>query len=449
MNKNWKENKIKHFNLSEQYASEYDENYAQSNYATGSYMEYELSTIQRFAKEAPSNYLALDLGCGTGRDSFLLTKFFEQVIGYDFSPNMIKTANYNKLSKQIGNVSFYVSDIEDGLAEIQDGSVPFVNTAFGMGSFVSDIQKLCAEIKRVLMPQGVSIFSFYNSDALVNNLNLEWRPAISAILDPENDCLNVDINGNIHTIAAKSYNVKEIRKKLEGFFSILEITTFPTLSALFPTKLFENDTARNLCKNVDQILSNNLDIAAGPYIIVICRKTGSLKKERELKGYEKFLYMLRNHKIKSFIKEHEPAKNMQDIFKILGGVPHDTMITSMLISIQIDKMGDKYKHYLIGLPADRKLDFGKLATFLRVNRKNIKQTDMGLVEELTGFIPGSIPPFAMPKKIPVIIDHRLLSKDFLWCGTGKVTESIKIATKDLRKMSNCVDADISKPRDII
>ncbi|MDZ7719421.1 MAG: class I SAM-dependent methyltransferase [Balneolaceae bacterium] len=71
----------------------------------GSYMKYELDVLKKYSNELKINSIALDLGCGTGRDSFFLSKHFEQVYGYEFSL-MILNANKNKIKHNVGNVSF-------------------------------------------------------------------------------------------------------------------------------------------------------------------------------------------------------------------------------------------------------------------------------------------------------------------------------------------------------
>ena len=75
----WQQGKEAHRTLSEAVAERYDQMYESANFATGSYMQFEVDTIQRLVPQAPSHAVAADLGCGTGRDTFLLAKHFGQV----------------------------------------------------------------------------------------------------------------------------------------------------------------------------------------------------------------------------------------------------------------------------------------------------------------------------------------------------------------------------------
>jgi ubiquinone/menaquinone biosynthesis C-methylase UbiE len=52
---------------------------------------------------------ALDIGCGTGEFSRLLSKRFEEVIATDLSPNMIEVAKQR--SRQFSNIDFQVADV--------------------------------------------------------------------------------------------------------------------------------------------------------------------------------------------------------------------------------------------------------------------------------------------------------------------------------------------------
>jgi prolyl-tRNA editing enzyme YbaK/EbsC (Cys-tRNA(Pro) deacylase)/ubiquinone/menaquinone biosynthesis C-methylase UbiE len=451
---NWEKHKNEHLKLSAAAADKYDEIYEELNFATGSYMKYELEVLNKYSNVLKINSTALDLGCGTGRDSFFLSKHFEQVYGYDFSPEMILNANKNKIRRNIGNVSFEVLDIEERELPWDKSTIPFINTAFGMGSFIEHIEQLFREIRRVLTPGGICVLSFYNSDALVNQLNLEWKPALAARVVENEDCLEVEFENNKFRIAAKAYSPTEIKKKITQSFgeqNLLQITTFPTLSALFPQSLFNNEKARELCTNVDKLLSTNLDIAAGPYIIAVCKKGGKTKTKNKLKGYANVLSLLSRHNINTStkIKEHKPVKTMADVREVLD-VDVSSMIKSVLVTTVNDTNESDLSHlyqnlFLIGVPANRKVDFGRVSTILNVSRNDLKMANQIQVEEITGFQVGSIPPFGLPKNVPVLLDTSFLELNEIWCGTGKSTESLRLTLEELKALSNPTFNEVSKP----
>lgn len=449
----WKSLKAEHVRLSAAAADKYDELYENANFATGSYMRYELETVRRFAAQSPTRAVAVDLGCGTGRDSFYLAKQFDQVFGYDISPEMVLNANRNKLRGHVGNVSFEVLDVEEHSLPWGDNTVPFVNTAFGMASFVHHIETLFREVRRVLMPGGLAIFSFYNSEALVNKIQLQWKPALAARVVPGEDCLEVNFEGVSYKIAAKAYAVKDVQTRIQGAFgrnNLLEISTFPTLSALFPNELFGNEATRDLCTRVDNLLATNLDVAAGPYIVAVCKKSGRHTPPAFIKGYAAVLGLLQQHHINATqrIKAHEPVRTMEDVQQILEIGP-ERMIKSILICSKSGEEDQVQSHnlFLVGVTADRKVDFGEIARYLRVHRSEVSMATQLQVEEITGFEIGSIPPFGLPRNIPIILDASINSLGEVWCGTGKSTESIRLTLNELKVLTNATFHQISKPRE--
>ena len=444
----WTEGRAQHLKLSEAAASRYDELYADSNFATGSYMRYEIDTIKRWASRAPDHEFAIDLGCGTGRDSFVLAKHFDQVMACDFSKAMIEVATTNKLARAQGNVAFQVRDVEKGLLDLRPHSAALVNSAFGMGSFIENLEPFFREVKRLLKPGGIALFSFYNRNALVNSLELQWRPALAARADPVHEVLHVEFEGDSYDIAARAYTVEDVHRKLSGVFEVLELTTFPTLSALFPQDLFEHESARKLCTSVDELLAGNLDIGAGPYIVAVVRRPGHRQKEPVPEGYERVLALLRRHNITPDLRHHSPVRTMAEALDQLSSedITAADMLKSMVVAA-LDESRDLAhpKLYLFGLPADRKLDFSNVAKYLGgVSRRSLRAATQSEVEELTGFTVGSIPPFGLPSNVPVILDRRLADKQFIWCGTGRPTESLRISVDDLQLVSGFTVADISK-----
>lgn len=277
MNTDWLKGKSTHLQLSEKVAGLYDSKYGNENFSTKLYMDYELGVIDKAVKLLPpdNTNIAIDLGCGTGRDTLHFCESFHKVIGFDFSLSMIKMANKNRLKVGAKNVNFVQKDIDkNGLKEIDNNSVSFVNAGFGMGSFIKDISPFVKSVYRILMPKGIFTVSFYNSDALVNQVfkELEWEPCLSARFTDTNDSLNVVFQGNKFNIAAKAYSAQECIDLLSQHFEIVELSTFPTISSLLPNSLFRNSKIKDIFKRVDYLIRFDKKIPAGPYIIVVCKK---------------------------------------------------------------------------------------------------------------------------------------------------------------------------------
>jgi SAM-dependent methyltransferase len=265
----WAELKQSHKDLSAAAASTYDELYETSNHATGIYMRYEEDLIARTTGSLTETGTALVLGSGTGRESFALAPRFERVFGLDFSPEMTEQALLNRMRNGLKNVEFLTLDVEQDPLPFPDRSVDFINSSFGMGSFVLNPAGFFMEIKRVLKPGGKVIFSFYNSQAFVNQLELGWAPAISSRLNHQEEALEVQFNGKTFLIPVVAYSIPEIEKELGRFFEIVSLSTFPSISSIFPQQFFSNDRIRKLCLEADLLLADNLELAGGPFIVAV------------------------------------------------------------------------------------------------------------------------------------------------------------------------------------
>lgn len=433
----WEAGKRSHLELSELAAAQYDELYEAANFATGSYMQYELDRLQVATRMAPDRRIALDFGCGTGRHSFDLARSFDQVYGYDLSPSMIDMCERNKFERGVGNVSFEVADIEEGLRQLPDAFASLISCSFGMASFVENIDDLLRTVRRLLMPGGVVACSWYNESALVNQLNLEWRPALAARIVPGERLLRVDFPGQQLLISAVAYSVPFIRERLQRNFQTVDVSTYPTLTALLPQSVFEHEQARDLCQHVDSILADNLQIGAGPYIFAIAKMQDRRKNTRQhVTGYRRVLDLFEAHRIEPRLVSHAPVRNMEDVQRELPQVSPSAMVKSILVArrrAEEDRRADKL--FLFAIPADQRLDFAKVARLLQTSRANIHLATPEQLEERTGFAIGAIPPFGMPRSVPIYLDRSLVGQREIWTGTGKSTESMRLTIEELRQLS--------------
>lgn len=110
----------------------------------------------------------LDLGCGTGRDSYLISKLVGErgrVIGVDMTPSQLEVANRHRdyHAKAFGhahsNTEFLAGDLADlGVLGIADDSVDLVVSNCVL-NLVPDKRQAFAEIMRVLKPGGELYFA--------------------------------------------------------------------------------------------------------------------------------------------------------------------------------------------------------------------------------------------------------------------------------------------------
>ncbi|XP_076041349.1 putative methyltransferase DDB_G0268948 isoform X2 [Oratosquilla oratoria] len=111
-----------------------------------SLVNYILSFLQEKCKGPMNN--AIDVGCGSGQSTRVLSSHFKNVVGFDISEAQVAEAN--KLEK-LANVSYKVNRAEKLPCETQ--SVQLVNA--GQACHWFDLSKFFIEADRVLVPGGV------------------------------------------------------------------------------------------------------------------------------------------------------------------------------------------------------------------------------------------------------------------------------------------------------
>jgi ubiquinone/menaquinone biosynthesis C-methylase UbiE/prolyl-tRNA editing enzyme YbaK/EbsC (Cys-tRNA(Pro) deacylase) len=431
----WDEGKNAHLKLSGVAAASY-KGYAICNAATRAYMRFEESTIASESVALARRVRALDLGCGEGRISFVLAKYFTEVVGFDMSPEMILTADDERLKNAHGNVRFIVGDLENELlSRIDSSSVDLVAASFGMGSFVAEPEMLLRDVLRVLRPGGVFITSYYNTNSLSNMLTLPegWEPSLAARVDGySRHGLVVTFGGEEFDISARSYTPDEIYHLMVADFQKLRILTYPSISAVLPSAVTSQPGAMAICEQVDSVLAETTDLGVGAYIVAIAQKFGDCEEETDLKGYARLLRLLQIHNIAPRVVEHSPLTTMADAERELGELrPH--ALKSVLFRI-MSRRADLTCFVLCVTEAGSRVDSDKLASLLDVETSHVELASRTECENATGFKVGALTPIGMPKDVPVIFDRALANfapATIVWCGSGKRTESFAMPIADL------------------
>lgn len=125
--------------------------------------------------------LALDFGCGIGRLSRALTRYFSRVVGLDSSPYMIEQAQslHHERREQI---EFYVNT-ENDLSLFESDHFSCIYSSFVLQFIPKPLSLLyLVEFLRVLKPGGRLIFQLPTKD--VRSLSL-WRKAYLSLKIPE------------------------------------------------------------------------------------------------------------------------------------------------------------------------------------------------------------------------------------------------------------------------
>ena len=99
--------------------------------------------------------------------------------------------------------------------------------------------------------------------------------------------------------------------------------------------------------------------------------------------------------------------------------------------------------YLALLPANKNLDFKKLAKVLNVDVKKISIPKEKVMSEKFKVKPGAISAFGSLHKIPVVVDTSLTKVKEAVFSSGSFVESIKMKVKDYLTLENPVMGNFS------
>jgi len=118
-----------------------------------------------FNKYFEKDKMILDIGCGTGRTTFSLYEMgYKNIVGLDLSEYMLTAAR--KISKKKGyNIKFIQGDVKE--LDFKDNSLDYALFSFnGIMQIPKKVNRIKAlkEIRRVLKPNGIFIFTTHDRD---------------------------------------------------------------------------------------------------------------------------------------------------------------------------------------------------------------------------------------------------------------------------------------------
>jgi prolyl-tRNA editing enzyme YbaK/EbsC (Cys-tRNA(Pro) deacylase) len=93
------------------------------------------------------------------------------------------------------------------------------------------------------------------------------------------------------------------------------------------------------------------------------------------------------------------------------------------------------------VPGDRRADARKVARAAGAERARVAGPER--VEELTGFEPGAVAPFPLPKIERVLIDRSLLVHEIVWIGAGSTRHMAGLAPAELVRLSRAQPLDLA------
>jgi prolyl-tRNA editing enzyme YbaK/EbsC (Cys-tRNA(Pro) deacylase) len=92
------------------------------------------------------------------------------------------------------------------------------------------------------------------------------------------------------------------------------------------------------------------------------------------------------------------------------------------------------------VPGDRRGDPAKVATALDAGSARVANAQE--VEAATGFTPGAVAPFPLPKVEAVLMDRALYRHPIVWAGAGSDRHILGISPKELGRLSRARPMDV-------
>jgi prolyl-tRNA editing enzyme YbaK/EbsC (Cys-tRNA(Pro) deacylase) len=91
------------------------------------------------------------------------------------------------------------------------------------------------------------------------------------------------------------------------------------------------------------------------------------------------------------------------------------------------------------VPGDRRVDPQKVAAAVVASAARIATPVE--VEEATGFAPGAVAPFPLPRVRRILIDRGLLAAGVVWVGAGSPSHLAAVAPQELMRLARATPMD--------
>lgn len=93
------------------------------------------------------------------------------------------------------------------------------------------------------------------------------------------------------------------------------------------------------------------------------------------------------------------------------------------------------------VPGDRRGDLGKVAALTGARRCRVATS--AEVEEASGFAPGAVAPFPLPRLERVFADRSLLQYPLVWAGAGSDRHMVALTPAELVRLSRAEVVDVA------
>jgi len=124
---------------------------------------------------------------------------------------------------------------------------------------------------------------------------------------------------------------------------------------------------------------------------------------------------------------HEPTRTSEESARARG---EEMRIGGKALLLKVDA-----DFRLFILSADRKLDSGAIRAHFQAKKTRFASPEE--LMELTGLVPGSVPPFGAPiLSFPLYVDPSVFENQRIAFNAGSLTDSIIMPIEDYRRLAN-------------
>jgi Ala-tRNA(Pro) deacylase len=135
---------------------------------------------------------------------------------------------------------------------------------------------------------------------------------------------------------------------------------------------------------------------------------------------------------------HEPTRTSEESARARG---EELRVGGKALLIKVD---DVYRLFV--LSADRKLD--SAAVKQRFGARKTRFATPEELAELTGLVPGAVPPFGSPLlPFPLYVDPSVFANERIAFNAGSLTDSIVMAASDYRRVAAGEEFKFAEARD--
>lgn len=158
-----------------------------------------------------------------------------------------------------------------------------------------------------------------------------------------------------------------------------------------------------------------------------------MKRKRAI--FQSIEAILHSKEVPFDVIDHAPLVTMDDVLHTLD-IPTKAMAKTLLFSLGEGRL------VAVVLPGLSKVDYAKVAKTLHVKRQALRLASEEEVRD-AGLFAGAVSPLDSVFHT-VVMDSALLAEQMVYCGSGDLSKTIRIAPEKIVEIASAIVANVSK-----